>query len=226
MLWQFRQTGVSYLQMWKRCWFKAMWPLHNWNSMNDCLWLSPEIRWMYFLNGAEFSMDFSSFYLRDVFQSRSHCFLILLLWLWWSTEMLSSKSFLRNLGRNLASPELPWAAFFASSSAFLLGAKLTCPSTQWICKSTIPFGLPFQLLPSAIAPSHSATLIKLSCFLWRASANWRILLKIYCPGWEHWLSRALMTAWLSKPKAVEWVSLLSNLIRRCRLIARPTPLAS
>ena len=150
ILWQFGQMGVSNLRMWKRCRFKAMWPVLNWNNMDDCLWSRPEIRWMYVLEGTELSIDFSSFSLGEAFQQHSHCFLILLLWLYQRAEMLSGKNFLRDFGRNLVLLESPWAAFFASSSAFVLGAKPTCPATQWICKSTIPFGLPFQLPPKGL----------------------------------------------------------------------------
>ena len=112
ILWQFGQTEVSDLQMWKRCWFKVMWPVHNWNNMDDCLQLRPEIRQMYFLDGVELSMDFSSFSLGEAFQWCSHCFLILLLWLCQRAEMLSGKHFLRNFGGNLASLNSPWAGFF------------------------------------------------------------------------------------------------------------------
>ena len=68
--------------------------------------------------------------------------------------------------------------------------------------------------PSVIAASLSVWLIRPSCFLCRFSANWRMLSRIYWLGCNHWLSRVLITTWLSEPKIVGWVNLELRLLNR------------
>ena len=152
------------------------------------------MRSRYFLDGAELSIVLSKSSLGEDFHLRSQRFFSLFMWFCRSADKLRGKCLRSRAGNDLASLESPCAANLASSSAFSFGAKSICPGTQWICKSMTPFGLPFHPLPSAMAASRSAWLIKPSCFLWRLSAVSWMPSRMYWPGWDLWLSSALKTA--------------------------------
>ena len=193
---------------------KLICPKCNWKSRKACLQSSPEIKCWYFLDGVVLLMNLRRSSLGENFHWHSQCFFGLLTLFCQSAEILRSRCLQRNLGRYLALLKTPCAAFFTSWSTFSLGAKLTWSGTQWTCKFIIPLCLPIHCLLSAIAASLSLQLIEPSCFLWRFFANWWMILRIYWLGCKHWLSRALITTWLSEPKIVEWVNLELILLNR------------
>jgi len=112
------RRGIPPWKFWIGADFKPVWHVQSCITIDAWLRFKSLVSRKNFFDGAELSIECRVFAHGEAFQRLDHHFPSQAAYSCQITEMLRGKLFLRNEGRSLGSLESPFAAFFASSSAF------------------------------------------------------------------------------------------------------------
>lgn len=131
------KDGVSDLWIWNKCWLRGEWPVCSWVSVTDCCQLRGATSFRYLWEGKDFSMELISGHRAECFQWVFQVHLIAARLACRAAELLSGSSLPRRKGGSFFFwLEYPWAACFASVSAYSFGKNFSCPGVQCIWRST------------------------------------------------------------------------------------------